>query len=183
MVRSDAVSIWNNRSRIRFRCAGSGRIETGLPEVSYEQPEVCAALDATAVKRRVLTTSDFTILDGQRYFVRVTLLVPIVGYDERFHWAAWIEVGWQAFKAYFEAFEDEDNSSLPAFPGRLANRVDGFPRTMGLTGTAYPRAHGERPHFLLKSRTHPLAKAQTTGISPQQAVSQAQSVGVLLMLA
>jgi hypothetical protein len=183
MVRSDAVSIWNNRSRIRFRCAGSGRIETGLPEVSYEQPEICAALDPAAIRRRVLTTSDFTILDGSRYFVRVTLLVPIIGYDERFHWAAWVEVGWPAFKAYFEAFEDEDNSNLPAFPGRLANRFDGFPRSMGLAGIAYPRAHGERPHFVLKSRTHPLARAQFDGVTPQQAVAQAQSVGVLLMLA
>jgi hypothetical protein len=180
---TDVASIWANRSRIRFRCAGSGQIETGLPEVAYEHPDVCNALEPADFKRRVLRTTDFAILDGQRYFIRVALLTPIMGYDELFRWAVWIEVGWEAYKAYFEAFEDEDNTALPAFPGRLATRLDGFSRTMGLAGIAYPRAQGERPHFVLKSRTHPLARAQLDGITPQQAVSQAQGMGVLLMVA
>lgn len=179
---TDVASIWDNRSRIRFRCAGSGQIETGLPEVSYEQPDCCDQLEPGEFKRRVLRTSDFAILDGQRYFIRVALLTPIMGYRERFRWAVWIEVSWPAFKSYFEAFEDEDNTSLPAFTGRLATRLDGFTRTLGLAGVAHPRAQGERPHFVLKSRTHPLARAQVDGITPQQAVSQAQGVGVLLMV-
>lgn len=183
MVSTDVVSIWNRRAQVRFRCAGSGQVETGLPEVSYEQPEACAALDPGEIARRVLKTSDFVILDGQRYFVRVALVAPIIGYEELFRWAVWIEVSWPAFKAYFEAFEDEDNTALPAFQGKLATRLDGFPRTLGLSGVAYPRAHGERPHFVLKSRTHKLARAQIDGITPQQAVTQVQGVGVLLMVA
>jgi len=183
MVRTDIASIWNNRSRIRFRCAGSGRIETGLPEVSYEQPEPCALLGPREIERRVLQTTDFAILDGRRYFVRAALLAPIIGYAEHFRWAVWVEVSWTAFKSYFEAYEDEDNSNLPPFSGRLVSRLDGFSRTMGLAGTAHPRALSERPHFILKSRTHPLALAQNLGITPQQAVSQAQGVGVLLMVA
>lgn len=179
----EVVSIWDNRSKIRFRCAGSGRIETGLPEVCYEQPEICAALDAGEARRRVLKVNDFAILDGNRYFIRVALLTPVIGYHECFRWAVWIEVDWLAFKAYFEAYEDDDNSALPAFQGRLASRLDGFSRTLGLAGIAYPRAQGERPHFVLKSKTHALARAQRQGITPQQAVAQAQGVGVLLLVA
>ena len=183
MVQSDILSLWDNRSRIRFRCAGSGQVETGLPEMSYEQPEICAALPPDEQKRRVLKTSDFVILDGARHFVRVAMLAPIVGYDEQFRWAVWIETDWTSFKTYFEAFEDSDNSALPAFHGRLANRIDGFRRTVGLAGVAYPKAQGERPHLVLRSRTHALALAQTAGITPQQAVAQAKGVGTLLMVA
>lgn len=183
MSNQDPSAIWSNRWQLRFRCSQSDEIHAGLPEVSFDAPDACAALEEDERRGRVLLEGDFCILDGRRHFIRATLSVPVTGYPDPFRWAAWVEVPWTPFKLYWEDFVSSDNSHIPPFTGRLANAISGYRRTLGLSVLLHPQSNGERPSVRLRSRTHPLAVDQRLGITPQHALRQAQCIGVLLMVA
>lgn len=179
----DDTWVWENRSRIRFRSAGSSAIQHGLPEVVFRLPDPVQKLGEAAIERRALIDGDFAILDGTRYFVRATLTVPVSGYSDRFRWAVWVEADWRSYKAYWESYADEEPSALEPFRARLVTAIDGFHRSSGLIVRVRPSTNGDRPALTVINRNHPLGRAQRDGISPQQAVAHARTVGVLLMVA
>lgn len=185
MDKNKAASSPIARDRIWFRCTSCKEVHHGLPEISFELPEAVAVLGKAARRRRVLLDGDIAILDGTRYFLRATLVAPVIGFDHDVTWGVWVEAEWRAFKTYWERQSAEPAPGDP-FKARLASTIAGMGATRGLAGTVHDSHDGLRPRFTLtrttRSARHPLVAAQSEGVAAEFALEQARTVGVLVLV-
>src|SRR5262245_25677976 len=72
-----------------FDCPCCGKRFTGLPAITYDDGPAPGFNDAGEPWEVRRNGKDFCVCDGQRYFVRVVLRVPILGVAEPMEWGVW----------------------------------------------------------------------------------------------
>ena len=161
----------------RFTCATCGSVHEGAPSFAYPRP--AAAWDVPEDERpeRVYLTEDACVVDGETFYIRVVLEIPIHGMDEPFTWGVWVSQSRESFQRYLATFDD-DQTGMGSF-GWLEVLMPGFARN----GLGEPveflacdvawRSPGQRPVVILHESDHPLHAAQRDGISRQQAIDLA----------
>lgn len=68
-------------------------------------------------------------------------------------------------KCGLELWEDRRQAQEPPFAGQLANRIPGYPGTIGLRVRVRMLSPTSRPTLDLTGKNHPLAKEQQQGIT------------------
>ena len=125
------------------QCGEMHRIQDA--EIGYGLPDEYSALSENERADRGKASSDFCILDD-RHFIRAVLRVPVKGRDQDYGWGVWIEISKEDFGAAVETWNDTDVSHLPKIQGKLANAVNQYRVSMGLSGEL--ELHAEhRPLF------------------------------------
>jgi hypothetical protein len=112
-------------------------------------------------------TEDFCIIDGQHYFIRCVLELPLAGAadGERFAFGVWSTLAEKNFRIYLETF-DEGGQGLGPWFGWFSNRLAGYPDTLNLKCQVHPRGGRQRPWIELEpSSPHPLARESREGIT------------------
>lgn len=107
--------------------------------------------------------SDLCRLD-ERYFIRGIAYIPVISTDKSYGWGIWAEVHRDDFFSYVESY-NEDNSSKPVFPGKAANKIPAYEKTMGLALNIRLGNETQRPTFTFTDQSHPLTKEQSEGIT------------------
>ena len=93
--------------------------------------------------------------------------IPIHGQDEKFGIGMWVSQKDENFKTYQEHF---DSSEIGPFFGWLSNEfLFGGERTLSLKTMIHFRGQGLRPRVELEPTEHPLALAQQSGITLEEA--------------
>jgi hypothetical protein len=154
----------------------------GLPDVTFGRPDLYERMSEEDRLERALLSDDFCIIDGDKYYVRCIAEAPIEGYEERFGWGLWCELPWKGFKKVWEAYSDEDAPQEFELEGRIANRLANYPDTLGLTCQVRMTDDGMRPHAVVADRDHPLGRHQAEGMSLDEAIRQARTVGAMLVV-
>jgi hypothetical protein len=159
-----------------FECSCCGKRHTGLPAIAFDGPSV--GLDEAGqpwpMERK---GRDFCIVDGQHYFVRAVLAVPILGASEPMEWGVWGSLSEANFKLYQDTFNDADQGEIGPMFSYLGNRIAGYPDTLSLHSRLHPQNDGKRPFVELDpSQDHPLVRDQLNGISKERAVELAMPV-------
>ena len=149
-----------------FRCATCGQVHPGLPlDYGCKLPDEVYALDYVDGYLRSRSNHDFCTLDDARFFIRGVIALPMVETDDTFCWGVWLEVSKHAHDAYAQSFRDEATCEAQA-RGTLANSLRGYAKTLGLAVDVTFMAPGDRPRFVLPSRSrHALAVDQRRGIT------------------
>ena len=181
----DAAKVENSASEFsnfRYRCAHCDQVHTGLPDVCFPVPDCIRDLPDSGFSERCLVSEDICIVDGQRYFIHCVLEVPVADYPDRFGWGVWCEVGWVPFKHYWEVVNGKAQASRGQTAGRLSNDLTGLPSTEGLKCEIAFRKDDLRPAVTLPPSKHQLYRIQQHGLTVDQAIAQAQSVGTLLQV-
>lgn len=109
--------------------------------------------------------SDFCIIDGQYFFVRGCLDIPIIASPEPFVWGVWISLAKPNFERILELWDAEIRANEPPMFGWLCTDLGIYPSTFGLKTSVRLRDAGQRPLIELESTDHPLAVEQREGIS------------------
>lgn len=169
------------QARFRYKCASCDQVHEGLPDITFEMPDMCHSIGSEMRAERVLLTSDFCILDGRFYFIRCVMEAPVKSFAQRFGWGVWCRVDWQNFKLCWDRFEEEDNSLLPSFTGILSNSLKHYPETLGLPCTIVLQDNRMRPLITLGKPDHPLTVHQCEGMELEEAIAQAREIGALLI--
>jgi len=111
-------------------------------------------------------SQDFCALEGEDFFVRCVLELPIQGaQDESFSFGVWSSLSQKNFALYAEQFDRDDNETLGPWFGWFSNRLDGYPNTLNLKCQVHPRSGRCRPLIKLEPMDHPLACEQRDGIT------------------
>lgn len=134
--------------RACFCATCGGRIE-GLPrDYAYVLPHCIWDLTPEEEARRARYTTDFAVLDDQRFFVRGLLPVPLEG-GEEFRYGVWLEVSELDFHRIRRAWRDPRAYEALRFQARLANAIRPWgDRTLGLPVEVGTRQAGLRPYVV-----------------------------------
>jgi hypothetical protein len=170
-----------SQARFRYKCASCDQIHEGLPDITFEMPDMCHDVDVKARAETVLLTSDFCIMEGRHYFIRCVMEAPVHGFSQRFGWGVWCKVDWKSYKLCWDRFEDSDNDGIAPLKGTLANNLRHYPDTLGRSCTIQLQNDRMRPLAMLDNAEHPLAIHQIEGMSLQEAIAQAREIGALLV--
>ncbi len=171
------------QSRFRYRCSQCGQVHIGLPDVCFATPDAIRDLPEAEFADKCLVNQDICIVGGDSYFIYCVLEVPVINYPDRFGWGVWCKTGWTPFKRYWETISGAEEIPQPPVGGVLTNELSEFPKTNGLKCEIVFQQDGFRPLVILPPSRHELYRIQQEGLTVDQAVAQAQSVGTLLLVA
>ncbi|MHB1242272.1 MAG: DUF2199 domain-containing protein [Gaiellaceae bacterium] len=153
-----------------FACAVCGETHAGeTRDIRMGLPQPIFLLDEEERERRSWVGEDSAILDGERFFVRALVELPIAGEEGYFGYGAWIEVSEPDYAALVELWHDEDGWRSQPFPGTLANELSPYAFTDGLPVKLRLRDVRLLPLVELEDGEHELVRAQRHGISPHRA--------------
>ena len=160
--------------RLTFECRRCGDTHVGLPAWHFDAPAQAAAVPMEERARRVDLTEDGCVIDGEQFFVKGLLEIPVHGVREPFVWGVWLSLSESSFERYVALFHDGRRSAGTGFFGWLCNSVPHHPETQLLKTMLHVRAHPLRPWVELEPTDHPLAVAQREGLSRTAAVALAE---------
>jgi hypothetical protein len=157
--------------RIIYRCSTCEKVHEGLPSIAFDAPYYYHLLtDAEAAARAVLT-DDFCVVDGEEYFVRTVLEVPVTGYSECLVWGVWGSLSRDNFERYRDAFDEPDQSKLGPMFSWFASHLPDYPETLNLPCRIVPRDGRMRPRVAFApEQEHPLVLDKASGISLERAI-------------
>jgi hypothetical protein len=154
-----------------FTCRTCGSRHHGLFDLAFDKPEQWSDLavvrpNAEAHKSKHVLTEDFCILDGEHYFVRCVLELPIIGNsDKRFGYGVWSTLSKTNFEKYLSDFDVGHPADSGPWFGWMSNSLKGFPQTVNMRCQVFPQPKRQRPLIELEPDEHPLSIAQLNGIS------------------
>ncbi|HJU94263.1 MAG TPA: DUF2199 domain-containing protein [Pyrinomonadaceae bacterium] len=112
--------------------------------------------------------TDVCVIDGEHYFVRGVIHLPIIGTTETLTWGVWGSLSRQNFEKVLLMNDDPKRVELPSMFSWLSNRIDEYPDTLNLKMQAHIQEPGTRPIFELERTDHPLSQEYHHGVTPER---------------
>ena len=74
----------------QFKCSSCGEIHKGMPSFGAQAPLSYYAVPEGQRDDRCSLGSDDCVIDGQHFFVRGCIEIPVHGEGEPFSWGVWV---------------------------------------------------------------------------------------------
>lgn len=150
-----------------YICSCCGKVHDDLPDLSFDRPTYASDVPKEEFVNRVKLNEDLCILDGEHYFIRGVIKIPIHNQEETLGFGVWVSQKKENFETYLKNY---DTSEIGPFFGWLSNEfIFGGVPTINLKTMAYFQGNGQRPLIELDESDHPLYIAQKNGISLDEA--------------
>jgi hypothetical protein len=162
---------WRRIHNRPFACPSCKGTHSGLFDLFCVRPEQWPDTEEyspNAVVRESdhFLSEDFCILNGEHFFVRSILLMPILGaQNQSFGFGVWSTLSGNNFRIYVDRFDDGDYDGLGPWFGWFSNRLKGYPDTLNLKCQVHPRGNRQRPLVELEPIDHPLVAESRHGIT------------------
>ncbi|HEU4477625.1 MAG TPA: DUF2199 domain-containing protein [Pyrinomonadaceae bacterium] len=115
-----------------------------------------------------LLNEDVCILDGEYYFIRGNIHLPIIGTTETFNWGVWGSLSHENFEKFLATVDDPNRAELPPMFSWLSSSIDEYPDTVNIKMFAHIQEPPLRPTFELEPTDHPLSQEYHHGITPER---------------
>lgn len=110
--------------------------------------------------------AEVCIIQGEHYFVRGSIEIPVIDSDIPFGWGAWVSLSGPNFKKTIDLINAAGRENEPPYFGWLSTELPVYPAaTLNLKTNLHTRPIGLRPTIELEPTDHPLAIEQRTGIT------------------
>jgi len=155
-----------------FKCQHCGEDHEGLPmDIGFARPAAFLAVPPGQRRKRCRFTDDVGIIDGQRYYLRGVLPVPVRDAEREFVWGLWARVNRVDFERV-QVLWNVDGSKEPPFTGHLSvEDRTGYEGLDGREVLIQLRSASERPAFRLAAGDeHRLAREQREGMTLHRVV-------------
>ena len=163
---------WSELEASGFRCTQCGNMHRGVFDLAPDAPDLwqggmkrsanAAFLDGPPGAS--LCSDDFCVIEGDRYFIRCVLPVPLIGAGDRtFSFGVWCLVFDDDFERYRSTFDDGNQSHLGPFKARIGNRLKPF-NAMNARCILRLKDGRNRPDVEVTEADHPLQVAQSAGL-------------------
>jgi len=148
-----------------FHCHTCGAWHDELP-FGYGTPAPAYWNEDVARDRRSRLGEEQCVIEGEHFFVRGRVCLPVEGVDERFEWGVWVSLSEESFLRMSERWEEQGREDeLPMF-GWLSSDLPTYePSTLNLAAMVYTQPVGTRPLIELEACSHPLSVEQREGIT------------------
>lgn len=151
-----------------YHCRTCGEFHAELPLVfGPDAPLSWYGLGESERATRAELTSDQCVIDGEHFFIRGRLEIPIIGGTERFAWLVWTTLSEAHFLRASDLWDTEGRETEPPYFGWLSTELAPTygVSTINLKTHVHTRPVGERPFVELEPTDHPLAVEQREGIT------------------
>ena len=111
---------------------------------------------------------DNCVIDGEHYFIRGIIELPIIGSTEMFRWGVWGSLSKENFEKQLLMFDDPKRVELPPMFSWLSNSIQEYPETLNLKMQAHIQEPYNRPFFELELTDHPLSQEYHQGITAER---------------
>ncbi len=152
---------------LSYRCATCGGLHEDLPHLGIDKPDPWWDVAEKEREARVELTSDTCIIDGEHFFIRGVIEIPVHDYPDPFGFGVWVS---QKRENFFEYAEHPYSAEIGPFFGWFCTRLTCYSEsTLLLKTMAHFRGGGLRPAIELEPTDHPLAVDQREGIGLRRA--------------
>lgn len=147
-----------------FHCTCCGKHHDEMPMAfsigapAYWSPEIAAHPDS-------VLTPDQCIINGEHFFIRGNIEIPVHDSDVPFSWGVWVSLSERSFEHASENWEREGREHSEPYFGWLSVVLPYEPTTINLKTSVHTQPVGTRPDIELEHTDHPLAVEQRTGIT------------------
>ena len=149
----------------RFKCSACGEWHKGMPGFGADAPLHFYGIPEAELKSRCELTTDTCVIDGNFFYVRGCIEIPVEGEDAPFVWGAWVSLSEESFETFLASLTMKKRSHIGPFFGWLSAEFLVYPTSENLKTMLHLRDDGIRPFIELEPTEHPLAVEQRTGIS------------------
>ncbi len=139
-----------------------------MPSFGADVPLSYFRVPAEERKKRVRLGTDECVIDGEMFFVRGCIEIPVHGEDEPLSRGVWVSLSEQSFATWKACYEPRHRSHIGPFSGWLNAWIKPYPDTVSLKTMVQLRDDGLRPYIELEPTDHPLAMEQRNGISVER---------------
>lgn len=122
-------------------------------------------------------SEDFCVLGGKHFFVRAVLEIPVIGGPESWSFGCWTTLSRSNFDKYVNGFDDGEYEDMGPWFGWLCNHLKGYFEGEPEGVDVYPQTSRQRPKLVVRDVDHPLARAQSEGITPEAMLALLQAYG------
>ncbi|MEU4394333.1 DUF2199 domain-containing protein [Kribbella sp. NPDC023855] len=147
-----------------FICSCCGEHHSELPMAFHVEAPVYWGSELVDMARSELS-SDQCVINGEHFFVRGLIELPVVGLAEPFVWGVWVSLSEESFQHVSDRWDSPGREDDDPYFGWLSSALDYEPSTLNLKTMLHSRPVGERPWIELEPTGHPLALEQHHGIS------------------
>jgi hypothetical protein len=118
-----------------------------------------------------------TPAERHRCFVRCTLEVPLLDGDGPTHWGLWAEISQTDFQRIWDLWSDPKQSDEPPMKATIANRIPGYPETVGLPVSLRLTGPTTRPALSFESdSSHPFAVECLGGVCTHRVIEWLETI-------
>jgi hypothetical protein len=128
-------------------------------------PDYWHAIPEGERRKRARLSDETCVLDGEHFFIKGHVEIPIHGQDTLFTWTVWTSLSQPNYERALRLWHDSARVNEPPYFGWLSTRLPPYPDTLSLKTHVHTRAVGLRPLVELEHTEHPLAVEQRTGIT------------------
>ena len=170
---------FDDLASLRWKCFSCDEWHTGpCLDFSYDAPYYWRN-DAESVTGESETFGDYEfpksfidedicILNGEQFFVRGTIHLPIIGTAETFRWGVWGSLSRASFEKLMAMYEDPKRAELDPMFSWLSSQIEEYENTLSLKMYAHIQEPNQRPNFELEPTDHPLSQEYHHGITPER---------------
>jgi hypothetical protein len=160
-----------------FYCSKCGQYHKEIP-MAYgaDAPYQYALIPENERENRCTLTQDQCIIDGEQYFIRGQIELPVDDNAENFCWNVWVQVSEHDFEKMGESWEDENRILEKPYSGRIATHLEPYPETIGLPVLVITQLVGYVPKVEVIESNHPLYFEQENGITMERVTAFAKEI-------
>jgi hypothetical protein len=138
----------------------------GLPDIGVDKPALAQEIPLEQWAGRVVLSDDTCVIDGQEFFIRGVLIIPVQGDENGLGFGIWVSQKQEHFQAYLDS---PDSADIGPYFGWLATEIVPYAPTLNLKTMAYFQGNNQRPLIDLEPTSHPLSLDYQNGISLERA--------------
>jgi len=116
-------------------------------------------------ERRTILSSDQCVIDGENFFIRGCLELPILDTGDVFVWGVWVSLSQKNFERADEVWYRPERINEPPYFGWFSTKIPVYPDTLNLKTWVHTLGLGQRPLIELEETDHPLSIEQRKGIT------------------
>ncbi|MBS0201512.1 MAG: DUF2199 domain-containing protein [Planctomycetes bacterium] len=160
-----------------FICGCCGQFHAELPmDYGTDAPAAFYSIPDDERESRCDLTDEVCMIDGQEFFIRGCLEIPVLDGPQPFVWGVWVSVSKSSLKRIGELWQLPGREQEPPCFGWLCTSLPTYPETLLLKTNVHIRPVGRRPFVELEPTDHPLAVEQRTGITMARVRKIAEAV-------
>jgi hypothetical protein len=128
---------------VTYSCTCCGEVHDDLPDLTFGMPAHTHHIPESERPKRVKIDSDLCSVDGEEFFIRGVLRIPIVNHTQDLGFGVWVSRKKENFQTYVENF---DSAEIGPFFGWLSNEFNfGGQPTLNLKTMVHFQGKGIRP--------------------------------------
>ena len=138
-----------------------------MPDLGFGKPDPWFDVPEDERERRTRWTPDTCVIDGEHFFLRGVLYLPILGEADAFGLGLWVSQSRSNFERYVA---ESDDAALPPTFGWLSTHLPFYDRsTFALKTMVHFQGAKQRPRIELERTSHPFSIDQRGGITAERA--------------